>query len=228
MATTTATTTATSGGLWRHFAKIAYNLPEIPSTDFCPTEPSRIVPLSELPPEFQLGNGGSWCRKNSTQKFEFIKTKHNDKGKITHIQIVPKNEESYFSTSRPIGEHIRRFYRGKPCVVCGSSADMVIDHKNDLYNDPVVLSVTTQTPEHFQPLCNSCNLRKRAVSKITRETNIRYGATRIPMLAPLGIDFTYGDETLDTSNPDALVGTYWYDPVAFMEALRSKIIASSR
>jgi hypothetical protein len=30
-----------------------------------------------------------------------------------------------------------------------------------------------------------------------------------------GIKFTKGDENYDSNDPDALVGTYWYDPIAF-------------
>ena len=33
-----------------------------------------------------------------------------------------------------------------------------------------------------------------------------------------GIKFTQGDETYDSSDPNALVGTYWYDPISFGKA----------
>ena len=40
------------------------------------------------------------------------------------------------------------------CIVCGSASDIVIDHKNDLYNDPRVLNSDTQVPDDFQTLCS--------------------------------------------------------------------------
>ena len=43
------------------------------------------------------------------------------------------------------------------------------------------------------------------------------------MLKVFGVDFLSGDETLDINNPDCLVGTYWYDPIAFMNGIKEKI-----
>ena len=37
----------------------------------------------------------------------------------------------------------------------------------------------------------------------------------IPQLSVFEIDFIQGDETYDETNPETLVGTYWYDPVEF-------------
>jgi hypothetical protein len=102
------------------------------------------------------------------------------------------------------------------CVNCGTSNELCIDHKNDLYNDEKVLNVNTQEVEDFQYLCNHCNIVKREVCQKTRKTCKRFGATNIPKLEHIGIDFIEGDEKIDFDNPNAMVGTYWYDPVAFM------------
>jgi hypothetical protein len=50
----------------------------------------------------------------------------------------------------------------------------------------------------------------------------RYGATNIPSLKPYGIDFIEGNETLDQSNPNAMKGTYWYDPIVFHTHIQKK------
>jgi hypothetical protein len=42
-------------------------------------------------------------------------------------------------------------------------------------------------------------------------------------LAPFKVDYVQGDETYDETQVDALVGTYWYDPVEFMKILITKI-----
>lgn len=39
------------------------------------------------------------------------------------------------------------------------------------------------------------------------------------------IDFISGDETFDTNDPNAMVGTYWYDPVAFMKHIKQTIMS---
>ena len=38
-----------------------------------------------------------------------------------------------------------------------------------------------------------------------------------------GIDFTKGTEDFDPSDIDAMVGTYWYDPCAFMEYIKKSL-----
>ena len=123
---------------------------------------------------------------------------------------------------RPISKAIYTHFAGKRCVACGSGSSLVVDHKNDLYNDPRVLNKTTQRVDDFQPLCQSCNLHKREVAKKTRETGKRYGATNIPAWAPFGVDFIAGGEDYDPSDPDAMVGTFWHDPVAFSNCLSLK------
>ena len=122
--------------------------------------------------------------------------------------------------NRPIRPDIELHHKAMGCVVCGSNSSLVTDHKNDLYNDLRVLSSKTQTKEDFQCLCEHCNLQKRQISKKTKETKKRVGATTIPQLAPFGIDFIEGDESYDEQNVNAMVGTYWHDPIAFMEFLK--------
>ena len=56
-----------------------------------------------------------------------------------------------------------------------------------------------------------------------RETGKRYGATNIPMLKVFGIDFIEGDETYDPKDINAMVGTFWYDPIEFMKKIKEKV-----
>jgi len=143
------------------------------------------------------------------------------KGKITALRTNGINDDILHGHERPIRLDIRKLHKEKGCVVCGSRSDLVCDHKNDLYNDPRVLSMETQTKEDFQSLCNHCNLQKRQVSKETRNAGKRIGATTIPSVAVFGVDYTQGDETFDPSDVDAMVGTYWYDPVDFMKKIKN-------
>ena len=142
---------------------------------------------------------------------------------ITALRTIGFSEDALYGALRPIRKDIHAHHKATGCVVCGSHSDLVTDHKNDLYNDPRVLEATTQTIDDFQCLCNHCNLQKRQVSKTTKETGRRVGATTIPSLAIWGVDFVEGDETFDESDVNAMVGTYWYDPVEFMKKLKQKI-----
>lgn len=146
------------------------------------------------------------------------------KGMIKALRTVGFSDNELYGASRPIRPDIDKHHKAMGCVVCGSRSDLVTDHKNDLYNDLRVLDAKTQTIDDFQCLCNHCNLQKRQISKKTKEIGKRIGATTIPSLAIFGIDFVEGDESIDESDVNAMVGTYWYDPVEFMKKIKEKII----
>ena len=142
------------------------------------------------------------------------------RGKTTvALRLQGLSEDYLHGANRPIRDDIHMIHKhlGGTCVVCGSKTALCTDHKNDLYNDPRVLNRETQTHEDFQCLCTHCNLQKRRIAVLTKQTNKRYGATNIPQFAFLGVDFIEGDETFDPVDPNAMVGTYWYDPVLFLK-----------
>jgi 5-methylcytosine-specific restriction endonuclease McrA len=143
----------------------------------------------------------------------------NHRGTIGFL-IRGLNEDS--SESRPIRHDIKRHYKRLPCVKCGTR-NTVCDHKNDLYNDPRVLNTTTQTLDDFQPLCNNCNLRKRAVALKRDKEKKRQSPTLDILSINGGIKFTSGDEKYDPNDPNALIGTYWYDPIQFGKDCLDKI-----
>lgn len=179
--------------------------------------------------ELKWGNNGvtrhGLFRQDDRYIWEFKRKNNKPSGKIEAIRTNGVNREKLLKKNRPIREDIREYHKsqGCGCVVCGSQSDLVTDHKNDLYNDPRVLDTKTQIKEDFQCLCNHCNLQKRQIAKKTMETGKRYGATNIPSLLVFGIDFIEGDETFDKNNVDAMVGTYWYDPVKFMDYIKTTL-----
>lgn len=174
--------------------------------------------------------------KNIQQKLLFENLRDDDKkgmyiipgsqtkayNKIIYIGIFGVDDHE---TKRPIKEEIKEKYKKIPCVVCGSKSNLVCDHKNDLYNDLRVLDTTTQLESDFQSLCNHCNLVKRSICKETRKTGKRYSGLNIPSIEKFNIKFTEGnedfieylDEEKKVPNIKAMVGTYWYDPLAFIQ-----------
>ena len=150
----------------------------------------------------------------------FIWEKYPINGKIEKLRTNGFNDKNLNSNLRPIRKDIDKYYKQSSCVVCGSKSDLVTDHKNDLYNDPRVLNTSTQVLNDFQCLCNHCNLQKRQVAKKTKETRKRYGATNIPFLKIFGINFIEGDENYDPKDINAMKGTFWYDPIEFMNYLK--------
>ncbi len=240
-----------NNSLYKKFLTLAYD-----NTDNLYNE-SRIVSTEEFKDDYKclsLGNGGSWCRMDSTfskkrkyvlrkangqltyswipteiekekinKDFFFLEVK-NDKGNsITHIKVYGiKDSNEYLS--RYIRPDIREYFKNSKCVVCGNG-DIEIDHKNGLYNDKRVLDSKTQVIDDFQPLCRHCNQRKRQSIIVTKNTKKRYKATDIPQMSIWGIDFILGNEEYDENDINAMVGTYWYDPIAFMNFIKMKYIS---
>jgi len=69
-------------------------------------------------------------------------------------------------------------------------------------------------------LCKHCNDQKRQTYKEMKRTGVRHSAKQIPALRVFGIDYTHGDATYNPNDVNAMLGTYWYDPVDFMECVR--------
>lgn len=194
---------------------------------FCPNEEgvSRWVSREEMQQNQILGWGNNGCGRHGIYFADnrYIWEKQGTK-KIEMLRTNGYNTSYTQSLSRPIRKDIDKYYKQQCCVVCGSHSDLTTDHKNDLYNDTRVLDIHTQTLDDFQCLCRHCNLQKRQVAKETKKTGRRYGATNILHLSVFGVDFVEGDETFDPSNSDAMVGTFWYDPLEFMKKLKQNII----
>lgn len=116
--------------------------------------------------------------------------------------------------TRPIRKDILEVYKRNSCVVCGTGKT-ICDHKNDLYNDPRVLSADTQTLDDFQALCTHCNLQKRQVCKLEKETNRIYSAKNISAYRAFPFEFPWEKHAFDIKNINCKTGTYWFDPVEF-------------
>jgi hypothetical protein len=119
------------------------------------------------------------------------------------------------NNNRPIRKDIKDFYKNHNCIICGSYSEIVVDHKNDYYNDPKVLITATQTLDDFQPLCNHCNLQKRQISKNEKETNILYSCNNILQLKC----FEKEINKLNSLLPEKCY-SYWYDPVKYIERIK--------
>ena len=190
--------------------------------------------ISEWKTREELDNTPLGLSKNGNCRYgkfyqdsRYIWEKRRGKGrKVLAIRTAGFDLNNIDRLKRPIRKDIREHHITNGCVVCGSRSDLIIDHKNDLYNDERVLKLDTQLISDFQCLCNHCNLQKRQVAKDTRKSGKRYKATNIKSLNTFGIDFISGDESFDPNDPNAMVGTYWYDPVAFMNGIKSRLMNS--
>ena len=107
--------------------------------------------------------------------------------------------------------------RKQKCEYCDSKSDIVCDHRNDLYNDSRVLNNKTQELDDFQPLCNSCNLRKRQVC-IDEKTNKKlYSAKNL--YKNYDFEFPWEKKVFDVKDINCKLDTYWYDKTEFQRKL---------
>jgi uncharacterized protein YcfL len=116
---------------------------------------------------------------------------------------------------RPIRKDILATIKKFPCVNCGSNSDMVCDHKNDVYNDELVLDTKTQVLDDFQSLCTHCNLQKRQIFKKESELLRIYSAKNIPQYRAFPFEFPWEKKIFDKKDVNCKRDTYWYDPVEF-------------
>lgn len=116
--------------------------------------------------------------------------------------------------NRQIRKNIHKEITGLSCVVCGTQ-NTICDHKNDLYNDSRVLNNNTQIIDDFQPLCNHCNLQKREICKMERQTMKLYSAKNIQRYKIYPFEFPWEKKVFDINDIYCKDGTYWFDPVEF-------------
>lgn len=166
--------------------------------------------------ELKLGNGGSWCRKESKLAKEYIV--EFDKSittgnSIDRIRLNGFNNNEY---SQAIKSEIKKAIKKERCVILGTSKPEV-DHKNGRKNDPSVMIIKNQKLSDFQPLSKAANDAKRQFCVECEKTNIRYDAKK------LGYPMSYyeGSSKHDGS-ANGCEGCFWYDPIEFRKHLKVK------
>jgi hypothetical protein len=136
---------------------------------------------------------------------------NNNKGNgIIGIYVHSKRKNNQ---NRNIRDNIKKEITSLSCVICGTTAT-ICDHKNDLYNDEL-LTIETQTINDFQPLCNHCNLQKRQICKIEKQTGRLYSAKNIQRYKIYLFEFPWEKKVFDINDKNCKNDTYWFDPVEF-------------
>ena len=179
---------------------------------------SRWVSVSEFVGRYkslELGNGGSWCRKESTLAkvyiIEFDKTQTAG-NRIDGIKLNGFNTEDL--GSQQIRADIRKIIKNQRCVILGTS-NPEVDHKNGRKNDLRVMTLETQTLDDFQPLSKAANDAKRQFCKECRNTENRYDAKK------LGYPISFTKGQLKYENDLGCIGCFWYDPINFRKHLKN-------
>lgn len=163
-------------------------------------------------------NGADWCRAGTSihKKYiiKFDKTVSPGPS-IDRIKLAGFRRDQANMT-QSIRADIKKFYKSQRCVVLGTSHPEV-DHKNGWKNDQMVMNVSTQRFEDFQPLSRAANDAKRQFCKECRHSHIRYDAKKLGY----PISFYKGNMYHDGSTTGC-EGCFWYDPIEFRKHLEEK------
>lgn len=180
---------------------------------------SRWVPVTEFVGEYKelkLGNGGSWCRKESTLAKKYIVEFDKSITPGNGIDRVRLNGFNNGDFSQHINAEIKRIIGSQRCVILGTSKPEV-DHKNGMKNEARVMRNEDQKLSDFQPLSKAANDAKRQFCKECMQTGIRYDAKQ------LGYPISYYEgEAHHNGEEDACIGCFWYDPIEFRKHLKEK------
>ncbi|GAA6811330.1 hypothetical protein AOH130_12380 [Helicobacter pylori] len=166
----------------------------------------------------QLGNGGSWCRNNSSLAKEFeleFDKRQTPRNSIDRIRLNGYNTKCVFNQS--IRQDIKNYYSQQCCAMCGArgnseNTQIEIDHKDGRKDDLRVSDLNTQTFDDFQALCKACNDKKR---KKCKESGYRFDATKIP-----GNRYPFYERAIEY---DGCVGCYQYDPIQYRKTCNDRI-----
>ncbi|WP_120820336.1 HNH endonuclease [Helicobacter pylori] len=185
---------------------------------------SRWVSVTEFVgkyQELQLGNGGSWCRKNSSiaKEFNLEFDKEQTLGNsIDRIRLNGYNTECVFNQS--IRQDIKNHYSQQCCAMCGvrgnsENTKIEMDHKDGHKDYPRVSDLSMQTFDDFQALCKACNDKKCQICKECKETGYRFDARKIP-----GNHYPFYEREAEY---DGCVGCYQYDSIQYRKICNDRI-----
>ena len=180
---------------------------------------SRWVDVNEFVDKYKalkLGNGGSWCRKESklAKKYfvEFDKS-ITPGNSIDRIRLNGLNNNQY---SQAIKTEIKKEIKKQRCVILGTS-NPEVDHKNGRKNNDDIMTMKNQKLSDFQPLSKAANDAKRQFCKECARTNERYDATK------LGYPMSFYKGNLEHDGTSkGCEGCFWYDPIEFRKHLKVK------
>ena len=167
---------------------------------------SREVKVSEFTDKYsdlRLGNGGSWCRDDSSLAKDYDIHRIKTGNKITSIRLTPKKSLHY---SNQIKASIKKSIIKKACVVLGTKSKFVeCDHKVGF--KMLDVPIEEQTEDLFQPLHKSVNVAKRSHCKKCKTTRKRFDARKLGYKNPVFIG--------NLNYIDTCKGCYWHDPFRF-------------
>ena len=158
------------------------------------------------------GNGSPFLQSDRGLGMHYMIEKQRERGnRLSHVRTTgfAYHHQMYRASGVPM--EVRKWIEsGLPCTMCGTTANIVPDHK-DGNKQPI----ETPSIRDFQPLCQHCNTVKREACKKCTETGMRFDAKALGYT----ISWTKGIDKFQPMSPRCQ-GCYWYSPLNFRKELK--------
>ncbi|MGZ9734629.1 hypothetical protein [Flavobacterium sp. GNP002] len=126
---------------------------------------SRIVSVEEFKGEFEklkMGNGGDWCRSDSSLAQKFIVVRNKNKNSICSVQLFGLNTKNQIKKN--IRADIKVQITKMRCAILDISS-VEVDHKDGHRDDFNNFQIENQKIDQFQPLSKAANNAKKNIVK---------------------------------------------------------------
>lgn len=174
------------------------------------------ISLLEKTVGFSLGgNGSAYFQSDRGLGKRYVIEKNRDKGnRLSYVRTVGFAYYHQVERSSKIPLEVKKWLRGFPCSMCGTTADITFDHK-DGNKQPIEYP----NKDDFQTLCRHCNAVKREICKKCSGTSVRFDAKSLGYQ----ISWTEGTERFQPMHPRCF-GCYWYSPFTFRGKLTLNLV----
>lgn len=172
---------------------------------------SRSVSINEFIGKYErlkFGNGGDWCRNDSSLAHKYIIERKKHKGAITAIQLFGLNTKNQIKKN--IKSSIKTQITKMRCAVL-DIGNVEVDHKDGHRDDYQNFNIEKQIIEQFQPLSKAVNNAKKEHCKKCRDSKKRFDAMKLGYKASVW--------TGDTLYRGSCIGCYWHDIKKFNEKI---------
>ncbi|MES2853629.1 MAG: restriction endonuclease [Bacteroidota bacterium] len=172
---------------------------------------SRKVAVSEFINEYEklkLGNGGSWCREDSSLGKKYIIERYKYKNTIVTVQLFGFNTKNQIH--KDIKLSIKNKIKNMRCAVL-DIGNVEVDHKDGHRDDYKNFKMENQESNQFQPLSKAVNNAKKEHCKKCRENKNRFDAKKL--------GYKESVWTGDIKYRGSCVGCYWHDIKKFNQEI---------
>ena len=161
------------------------------------------------------GNGSPFFQSDRGLGLKYKLEKQRDNGnKLSSVRTIGFAYYHEINRSLAIPPEVRKWIlSGQPCAMCGTTSNIVVDHK-DGNKQPL----ENPSKDDFQPLCNHCNTVKREICKKCNETGKRFDAK----ILGYKISWLEGTDNYQPQSPRCR-GCYWFSPHIFRNKLRYEL-----